>query len=169
MKDQKPIDMSTVKKTPKRKAHKITPSKFDIARFTLPREIRETTQFDKSKKKIESKQYTLFPKYKYTQSTGENNSKVDADEDSLYIMTDPIEFRRGGLLEINDEFRPTDDDCCAFWIPLEKESGGDGAEALHNLLLSIDKSIGGKIKKSPDNYLTIKQGAQEKPLKKLST
>jgi hypothetical protein len=89
--------MSNYQKTNnKKKTHKITPKKFDIDKFTLPTEIVEKTFSvgnDKTKK-YESKQYTSFPKYKYEPSSNDNNSKINSGEDSLYILTDVIDFKK---------------------------------------------------------------------------
>jgi hypothetical protein len=112
-----------------KRAPKVTPTSFIAKNFYVPREVVERQSFGKGKdvkqEQKPSSQYTLFPKYKYSQSSGEGNSKVDSEEETLCILTDPITIGRGGLLKVDDNYRKTDDDCMAMWVPLQKENGGD--------------------------------------------
>jgi hypothetical protein len=67
------------------------------------------------------------------------------EEETLCILTDPIEIKRGGLLKPDTENpsygRMTDDDCTAMWLPLEDEYGGKGAITLHDLFKQIDELL----------------------------
>ncbi len=154
-----------------KRAPKVTPSSFVVKNFYVPREVVEKQAFSKNKdskqEQKQSSQYTLFPKYKYSQSSGEGNSKVEADEDTLCILTDPITIGRGGLLRVDDNYRKTDDDCMAMWIPLQKEHGGDGAVTLEEMLSDIDKYFDKKITDNKE-FLVIKNGNSEEPLDYLS-
>lgn len=155
----------------KRKVLKVTPSNFDVKKFYVPREVIDRQTFGKGKdykqEQKQSSQYTLFPKYKYSQSSGEGNSKVEAEEDTLCILTDPIHIGRGGLLKVDDNYRKSDDDCTAIWIPLQKEHGGNGAVTLEEMLSNVDKYFDKKISDNKE-FLVLKNGNSEEAIDFLS-
>lgn len=155
----------------KKRVLKVTPSNFNVKNMYVPREVVERQSFGKGKdnkqEQKQSSQYTLFPKYKYSQSSGEGNSKVEAEEDTLCILTDPIHIGRGGLLKVDDNYRKSDDDCTAMWIPLQKEYGGDGAVTLEEMLSNIDKYFDKKISDNKE-FLVLKNGNSEEPIDFLS-
>lgn len=120
----------------------INANEFDIIKFNVPGEIKYNS--------TSSKQYTIFPKYSYPRINKEAETEVN--EHALCIYTDPIEFKKGGLLKVDGEIRRTNDDCYAFWIPLEQQFGGDGTKSLYNLLTNMDYMINNKIDENPDYF-----------------
>jgi hypothetical protein len=156
----------------KKHVPKVTPSQFVVKNFKVPREIVEKTPFGKGAKAdvkpIGSNQYTIFPKYVYSQSSGENNSKADSVEETLGILTEPIEIKRGGLLKVDNNYRMTDDDCTAFWLPLQEDCGGEGSIDLKKMLEKIDEYYAEKIASNPNDFLVVKNGKTEEPVSNLS-
>ena len=158
------------KDTVTRRAPKLTPAQFVVKNFNLPREIEEKTSFkpkggeSKDAKETKTFQYILFPKYTYSQSSGEDNSKADPVVDTLCVLTPPIEIKRGGLLKADGEWRKSDEDCKSAWIPLQKEFGGDGAVELYEMFKKIDKHFQDKMKKNPTDFLVLKKGKEESKL-----
>ncbi len=153
---------------------KMTPSQFVVKNFDIPRIVEEKATYSKGKDgKSEAKQgsgsqYTLFPKYTYSQSSGEDNSKADAVIDTLCVLTPPIEIKKGGLQKVDGEWRKTEEDCKSAWLPLQEEFGGKGAVELAEMLAKIDKHIQDKMKKNPTDFLSLKSGNSETPLGKLA-
>ncbi len=153
----------------KKHVPKVTPSQFVIKNFKVPRGIVEKTAFGSkganskadAKPAVGGNQYTQFPKYVYSQSAGDNNSKVETLEETLCILTEPIEIKKGGLLRVDGKWRMSDDDCTAFWLPLQKEHGGEGAEDLKSMLQKIDEYFGEKIESNPNDFLVVMNGKQE--------
>lgn len=155
------------------KTNKVTPQDFSVKNFKVPREIVEKQQYGKSQNtktenKMISNQYTTFPKYVYSQSSGDNNSKVDVNEDTFGLLTGVFEMKRGGLLSVDGTYRKSDDDCTAFWLPLEECNGGEAATELKTMVFEqIDKYYGEKIKSAPSDFLFVKNGKQETPIEDL--
>lgn len=69
----------------------LVPNDFDITKFNIPTEFRNNV---------------MFPKYKY-----------DNEEDTLMIVTSEIVMYYGGIPQINDLLRPTDESCSYINIP----------------------------------------------------
>ena len=153
------IEMSSEQKVMQKKhakkAPKVTPKTFNVKKLKLDKEIVEYKKTgDKNAKP--SSQYTIFPKYTYSQTTGDDNEKVEKVEETLCILTDPIQMKRGGILKVDPQYRPTDDDCTALWIPLDEKFGGEGAIELHNMLTSIDDEFTEKLEE--EGYFNVKDG-----------
>jgi hypothetical protein len=167
-----PMSETKQKTVAKKHVPKVTPSQFVVKNFKVPREIIEKTSFGKNAKTdakpVGGNQYTIFPKYTYSQTSGDNNSKVEVLEETLGVLTEPIEIKRGGLLKVDNKFRMSDDDCTAFWLPLQDEFGGEGAVDLKKMLEKIDEYYGEKIAADPSDFLVVKNGKQEEPVINLS-
>lgn len=146
--------------------NKIFPSQFDIKKFHVPREYIEKSSFKKDDKTdnkntaMGGAQYVLFPKYMYGDVKG--NEKADGNMDTLCVLTDVIEMNRGGLFTVDNKYRFSDDDCNKFWLPMEKDNGGDGAEKLCSMFKKIDEYYDKEIEENPSKFLAIKQSQADK-------
>ena len=124
----------------------------------------ECEDFDKKKFDImkgfkcqndESPGYNSWPKYKY-----------DDGEDNLSIVTGEIEMCYGGIPNVKEPHRKTDDDCLYVWIPLSERNGvkNKGGKQLLKVLSDIDKLTQNKLDNDKE-YLTVSDSKGKKELK----
>jgi hypothetical protein len=167
MEEQNNIKMSSEQKVSQKKkgkkALKVTGSTFKKKNFELPRNIVDKPLKGKDDKPIETPQYNVFPKYTYSQPSGEDNSDVKPLKDTFSYLTEAFKIKKGGILSKHDVHRPHDDDCTAMWLPLEEEWGGKGATDLHKTFSSIDDVFSEKLD-SKDYFFKVDSKGKETPL-----
>jgi hypothetical protein len=131
-------------------------NKFNIDNFVLPRVV-------KNEQKNEQKNYNspihiLFPKYNY---------QINNYPNVLRIITDPIELKRGGLLNVGKLYGESDNECNKILLPLDEIYGGLGSIALLNILESIDKYMINNLQQYKQNYIMLEENGLETSLGEL--
>ena len=96
------------------------------------------------------------------QLNGYMRYKYEEDEKPtrFTIVTEPIEFNRGGIPEVGGEYRKTDYDCLYLWLNLDTCEGGKN---LMNMLNKIDEYFNNEITELDNTNNLIKFKKSSKP------
>ena len=115
-------------------------------------------------------QYMSFPRYDY----GSKKSGKVNNFDRMLVVTDEITMTKGGIPSVGGDYRPTENHCMYFWLPLLKEDA-NAQKLLNDVLNPLDNLCNKKInvEKNSSNFVTLlskdKKPLRMKGLKYLST
>lgn len=97
---------------------------FSVKKYSLSPIIEPKNANDKSP------QVNAFPRYSYTKDAKEPGKVV--------FVTKSIKITRGGIPPIDENYRPSENDCMYFWLPLDDDDEG-GSELRKMVMDPLDE------------------------------